>query len=228
MQVNQGTVVVYGDLACPWASLAVHRFHRARASLGLEDSVVLDIRAFPLELFNNRPTPKHVLDKEVAAIAALEPDLGWGGWSEAEWRYPGTVLLALEAVQAAKSQTLRASEQLDLALRRAFFVGSRSIYLRSEILNTAGSCPDVDAGALAEALDQGSARHAIMLQKGAAESDKIEGSPHFFLADGSDFHNPGIEMHWDKERKEPVIDTNEPEVVQQLVERAANAAGRGG
>jgi predicted DsbA family dithiol-disulfide isomerase len=228
VEVQEGTILVFSDIACPWSSLAIFRFYRDRARLGYENDLLLDLKAFPLELFNERPTPKHFMDKEAALIATVEPELGWNPWSKPDARYPGTSMPALEAVQAAKSQSFRASEQLDLKLRQAFWADSRSIYLRSEILKAAEACSEVDAALLADAIDHGTARWEIMEQFREAEKDHVQGSPHFFLRDGSHFHNPGVQMHWDRELKEPIIDKDEPEMITEMIERAIDREKRGG
>lgn len=215
-------MVVYADIACPWATLAVHRLHAARSRLGLEEQVQVDLRAFPLELFNRRPTPKRTLDVEWAVIADHAADFGWSGWRRPDWEYPGTTLLALEAVQAAKEQGLAASARLDLGLRRGMFVDSRCISLRHVVLDIANECR-LDATWLAEALDDGRARRAVIEQWHCAETDEVQGSPHFFLPDGSDSHNPGIDMHWHGEggRGFPVIERDDPSVYDDLLARAA-------
>lgn len=71
------------------------------------------------------------------------------------WRRPRPApsLLALEAVQAAKDQSLRASEALDRALRVALFGQSRSIGLGSVILEVAAEYDDVDPDALVKSVD---------------------------------------------------------------------------
>jgi hypothetical protein len=88
-------------------------------------------------------------------------------------------LLTLEAAQAAKEQSLRASEELDRALRRALFADSRCITI------------------------------ATLCSR--------------FLPDGTDMHNPGIEMHWQGEAGTgfPVIDHDDPTVYDDLLKRAA-------
>ena len=217
-----GTIVVYADLACPWATCAVVRLHRVRSQLGLDDQVRLDHRAFPLELVNERPTPKNVLDAELPVAGALEPDFGFKPWSEPEWTWPGTVLLALEAVQAAKDQGLRASEDLDLGLRRALFCEHRPISLRSTILAVAEDTEEVDAGTLAKALDTGEHRTTVLDQWQAADGVGVEASPHLFLPDGSDHVNPGVEMHWVDDPGEgfPVVDADDPAIYHELVRRA--------
>jgi hypothetical protein len=55
----------------------VYRLHRFRRSLDLDGRVGFDMRAFPLELLNSQPTPKHTLDAEIPVVGALEPDAGW-------------------------------------------------------------------------------------------------------------------------------------------------------
>lgn len=218
-----GTIVVWSDVACPWSHVAVARLHRVRAELDLVDDVVLDHRAFPLELVNERPTPKPTLDAEIRVTGGMEPGAGWLPWTRPEWEYPGTVLLALEAVQAAKEQSLRASEALDRALRVAFFGEGRSISMRHVVLAVAERCAEVGAGVLAKALDDGRARPVVMDQAEQAASAGVKGSPHLFLPDGTGTHNPGVELHWEDDF--PVVDRDDPAVYSDLLRRAATPVG---
>ena len=223
---SPGTVVVWSDLACPWAHVAVARLHRVRDDLGLADRVRFDHHAFPLELVNERPTPKPVLDAEISAAGALEPGAGWQVWQGDEWTYPVTTLPALEAVQAAKEQSLQASEALDRGLRLALFAESRCISLRSVILSVAERTAGVDADALAEAIDDGRARRAVMDDFAEATGDTVQGSPHLFLPGGTAMHNPGVEMRWEGEKGKgfPVVESDRPGVYADLLWSAA--AGR--
>lgn len=222
MQVEPGTVVIYSDIGCPWATLAVHRLHEARDRLGPTEVVALDHRAFALEEHNQQPTPRRILDAEIPVVGAVAPDFGFQMWQGAnDW--PVSTLLALEAVQAAKDQGLEAAARLDLALRRAMFAESRCISLRSVILDVAAACEGVDADGLRAALDDGRARHRVMEQSEGADDAGVDGSPHLFLPDGSDAFNPGIEMHWQGEHGKgfPVIDGDDPKVFDDLLRRAA-------
>jgi predicted DsbA family dithiol-disulfide isomerase len=225
IDVSPGCIVLYSDVACPWATCAVARLLGARRDLGLEGRIHIDHRAFPLELVNARPTPKPTLDAEVPVVAAIEPHFGFRTWTAAEWTWPATVLFALEAVQAVKEQGLTQSERLDLALRRALFCESRCISLRTVVLDLAASCPGVDVEALTTALDDGIGRRAVVQQLEAARPTGVKGSPHLFLPDGSNVHNPGIEMHWTGEdgHGSPVVDHDEPEIYVDLLMRAVPA-----
>lgn len=221
--VSRGTVVVYSDIACPWSHAAVWRLWDARSRLGLDDDVRFDHRAFPLELVNSRATPKLTLDAEIPVAGALAPRAGWQLWQAPEWQYPSTSLPALEAVQAAKEQGLAASEELDLALRRAFFGESRCIALRHVILELAGTCDTLDVGRLREALDTGRARAAVIEQWMSASRFGARGSPHVFLADGSDHFHPGVTIHWEGEEGEgfPMVDGDDPSAYDAILTRAA-------
>jgi hypothetical protein len=77
--------------------------------------------------------------------------------------------------------------------------------------------------ALMTALDDGRARRAVIGQWRAADADDaIKGSPHVFLPDGSDSHNPGVTMHMQGEhgRGFPVIDSFDGSVYEDLLRRA--------
>ena len=225
MDVAPGTVVVYSDIGCPWGSLAVHRLRKQRHKRGLDGAVRIDHRAYPLELLNARLTPKNTVESEVAVIGSHEQSLGWQPWRGHERHYPSTTLLAMEAVQAAKADPvggLRASEDLDAALRDAWYAQSRSIHLYAEILDVAASCPSVDEEALGAALKSGQARGDVFAQWEVAQTDAVQGSPHLFLADGFDVHSPGITLSWTggEPARLPVIEHDDPSVYDEILDRA--------
>ncbi len=217
-----GTIVVWSDLGCPWSHVAVARLHRVRAELGLDGAVRFDHRALPLELHNRRPTPKRVLDAEIPVAGALEPGAGWAMWQGDEHAYPVTTLPALEAVQAAKEQSLEASEALDRALRVALFGQSRCISMRHVILEVADECDSVDVDVLTKGLDGGGARRALMDQAEESSRGAVQGSPHLFLPDGSDVPNPGVRLRWHGEEGVgfPVVDGDDPSVYDGLLRAA--------
>ena len=222
------TVVVFSDLNCSFAHLGVHRLHESRARLGLVGKLWFDHRAFPLELFNREVNQRPGVDSEIATVGALEPDAGWRLWQGPDWTYPVTMLPPLEAVQAAKAQSWQASEELDRALRRAFWADGRCISLRHEILDIAEKTGVVDVTALAEALDDGRARAAVTAQFAAAENDRVTCSPHVFLVDGTNAANPGVDVSWVNGGFGvgfPVIAKDDPTAYEPLLRRAAELAG---
>ena len=225
MEVAPGTIAVWSDLHCPWAHVAVWRLWEARRRLGLEGRVRFDHRVFPLELFNSEPTPFATLAAEIPVCGALAPRAGWQIWQAPLTDWPVTTLLPMEAVQAAKEQSLSASEELDRGLRAAFFAQSRCISLRHVIVEVANDCELVDVAALIDALDRGRARPRIAGDWQEAQRGGVRGSPHLFFADGSDAHNPGVTFHWEGDHGVgfPVIDADEPMAYDQLLRRAAGA-----
>lgn len=110
-----------------------------------------------------------------------------------------------------------------MALRLAFFRDSRPIHLQYELLDIAAQCPHVDADELGRMLDAGTARQAMMADYRSAV-DRVQGSPHFFLADGSDVHNPGITLRWVGEPGAgfPIVEKDDPSAIADLVRRAAD------
>ena len=77
IEVDNGTCLLFADVGCPWAHVAVHRWRSERSARGLDHEIGLEIRAFPLELFNERATPKRILDAEVPVAGGLAPSAGW-------------------------------------------------------------------------------------------------------------------------------------------------------
>ena len=224
VEVAPGTIVVFSDIGCPWAHVAVWRLHDARRRLGLDDRVAFDHRVFPLELFNSQPTPRDELAVEWEACASLASRAGWQAWSAPDWAWPATMLPPMEAVQAAKEQGLAASEQLDRGLRRAFWGESRCVSLRHVIMEVAAECDGLDLEALAEAFDSGRARSALFTQYEVARSDAVDGSPHLFLADGTNVQDPGIEATWEEGTDHlwrPTIVADDPSAYDRLLTAAA-------
>ncbi|MFF4415303.1 DsbA family protein [Streptosporangium sp. NPDC001559] len=224
------TIVVFSDLNCSFAHVAVHRLHETRRRLGLDGRIWFDLRAFPLELFNEEVNARPGVDSEISVLGAIEPEAGWRLWQGPDWTYPVTTLPALEAVHAAKAQSWHASEQLDRALRRAFWAQGRCISMRHIILAVAGETGAVDVTALAAALDTGSARAAIMDQYQAARHGRVRCSPHLFLRDGTNSANPGISARWlngDFGTGYPVVDDDRAQVYEELLIHAARLAESG-
>jgi predicted DsbA family dithiol-disulfide isomerase len=224
MEVAPGTIQVWSDLGCPWSHAIVWRLWDARRRLGLEDRVQLDHHAFPLELFNDEPTPRWHIDVEAPVAATVAPRAGWQAWSASDAAWPVTLLPPMEAVQAAKRQSLAAAEALDRGLRRALYAESRCISLRHVILEVATETDAVDVAQLAAALDDGRARRALIDDWRTAQGDAVRGSAHLFAPDGTNAQNPGIEIGWEDDGSAAGrywIERDDPSAVEDLVRRAA-------
>jgi predicted DsbA family dithiol-disulfide isomerase len=224
LPTSKDTVSVFTDLNCSFAHVAIHRLHETRRRLGLEGRLWLDLRAFPLELFNREVNARPGVDSEVAVLGAIEPTAGWRLWQGPDWTYPVTTLPALEAVQAAKAQGWHPSEQLDRALRRAFWVEGQCIAMRHVILDVARKTGVVHIDTLAAALDEGRYRATVMAQYETSRNGRVTCSPHIFLYDGTNSANPGISAHWlggGFGVGYPVVDDDNPSVYTDLLIRAA-------
>jgi predicted DsbA family dithiol-disulfide isomerase len=229
VDVAPGTAAIYTDVACGWSTVAIHRFRERRRALGLDGRVRLDHRLFLLEDVNRAPLDRRLVDSEISVLGTLAPGLGWRIFADDPSAWPVSSLLANEAVHAAKAQGHRAAEELDWALRMALFRDGRCITMRHVVLDVAGDCDAVDADAIGAALDDGRARGPMMAGYRSGRS-VVQGSPHIFLADGSDVHNPGIALHWEGEpgRGYPVIDADDADVYDDSVRRAAAVQGAAG
>jgi predicted DsbA family dithiol-disulfide isomerase len=218
--MSTSTIEIWSDLLCPFAYVGLLRLRRARARLGLD--IAIEHHTFPLELFNG-PHPRRGTDTEAVGLGQIEPDAGFRVWTAADDLYPHTVLLAAEAVHAASAQSLTAGEELDIALRRAFWTESRSISHRQVILDVADAVPQVDLDELAAALDDGRHRRRVMADFAVASTDAIPTSPTLRLPDGTTVANPGIDVHWQGPWAEgfPVVDAHDPGVYDELLKRAA-------
>jgi predicted DsbA family dithiol-disulfide isomerase len=205
-------VTCFSDIVCPWATVQIDRFCTARARAGLEAHIVLDHRAFPLELVNDRPHGRLLHDTEMAVAGGVHPTYGFRAWTAGD-SWPVSTLVPLEAVQAAKLQGRRQSEDLDRALRRAMHTESRCIALRGVVLEVAAKIDGLDVEALTDALDDGRSRRTVLDDWRDAEADGAEGSPTFIAPDGTCWFNPGITLRWIKgDGGYPIVADDDPSV----------------
>ena len=77
VHITDFAIVVYSDIGCPWANVAVQRLSRTLLDMGLDREIGIDHRAFSLELMNDRPIPSDVLNAEVPTLRELEPSAPW-------------------------------------------------------------------------------------------------------------------------------------------------------
>jgi predicted DsbA family dithiol-disulfide isomerase len=193
--IPRGGLTVWADIACPWATVVLHRLVRERDRRGLD--LMIDLRAYPLELVNGRPTPRAEIDGDIAALAAMEPDLGMAPWSADPDTYPVTSLPALEAVRAATSQGAEMGLALDSRLRRAFFAEHRCISILPIITDCAEECEGLDVGRLLDEMRTGPVLGDVLGHLDQATHLGVVGSPHVALADGSGWFAPSLETDGD-------------------------------
>jgi hypothetical protein len=97
--------------------------------------------------------------------------------------------------------------------------------MRHVILEVASETDGLDLAALAAALDTGRSRHAIFDDWEIAKTDAVQGSPHLFVADGTNAQNPGIEASWAQDDEGvwiPTITRDVPGTLEDYVRRAAH------
>jgi predicted DsbA family dithiol-disulfide isomerase len=190
------TIDIWSDIHCPWALIAVHRLRAARARHRLD--VVFVPRAWPLEWVNGRGTPHAVVTTETAALAGHEPEL-FNAYRNDSW--PSTFLPAFELVASARRlHGMRAAEEVDYALRIAFFRDAVDVSIRAGLADAltlaAAADPGIDAEAVLGHWVRSNPRADVDEDFAASASLPIEGSPQIFWPDGSTTHNPGMTDHY--------------------------------
>ena len=184
------TVTIYSDIHCPWAALAVHRLRRARDANGLD--VVFDPRAWPLELVNSHGTSRDIVETETAVLAQHEEEL-FSRFRGDSW--PSSFLPAFEAVAAARRALgVPAAEEVDYALRVAFFRESADLSVRSAIAEAVQDS-GVDAEAVMKIWDREPVRADVLDDYARSAELPIQGSPQIFWPGGETTHNPGMTDH---------------------------------
>jgi predicted DsbA family dithiol-disulfide isomerase len=189
------TVDVWSDIHCPWALVAVHRLRAARERHHLD--VVFAPRAWPLEWVNRHGTPRSIVVTETAALASHVPEL-FNAYSDDSW--PSTFLPAFELVAAARRlHGVRAAEDVDYALRLAFFRDSVDVSVRAGLeaaLSVAVVCgADIDVDRVMREWTSSNPRADVLDDFTLSASLPIQGSPQIFWPDGSTTHNPGMTDH---------------------------------
>lgn len=206
-------ITIWSDIHCPWAYVAILRLHRMRDHLGA-DRLIFDLPLYPRELAGRERISVSTTQREVVALAQLEPT-AFSALPDRAW--PTTNLPALEAQKWGFSLGQEIGESFDLALRRAVFLHGRNLSVRGELLAVAES-EGLMADQLGVALDDGRFRKAISADLDEALTLGIEGSPVFVLPDGTSHFNPGIAYR--TEREIPIILSDHPSVYEELVQVA--------
>jgi len=192
-------VDVFADVRCPFAHVGLVRFARRRDELGLD--VVLRVRAWPLELINQRPLDAGLIAEEVDALRAqVAPEL-FAGFDVRQ--FPATSLPALALTSGAYAVDLRAGERMAFAVRAALFEEGRDIATPGVLLDIAQS---VGIG-----LPQSDEQAAIRRDWADGVRRGVIGSPHFFVGSAG-FFCPALDIshasgHFDIARTRERFDT---------------------
>lgn len=175
-------LAMYADLTCPYAYIAAFRLRKLRDEY--RGSLVIEHKSLALEYVNRQPTPKRVLDSECPLLMLQEPELSWEPWHAALSEWPVTVWPAFEAVKCAERQGPALADELDWAIRSAFFAESRCISMRHILFELAEQV-GLEMGRFAQDFDSGRTK-ALVVQEAREgwERLKVPGSPTFVLPSG--------------------------------------------
>jgi predicted DsbA family dithiol-disulfide isomerase len=128
-------LAMYADPHCPYAYLAAFRLRKFREEY--RDRVVVAHESLALEYVNGQPTPKPILDAETPILLLEEPDIPYQPWAAPVSEWPVTMWPAFEAVACAERQSPDLADDLDWAIRVAFFAESRCVSMRHVLLDLA-------------------------------------------------------------------------------------------
>ena len=156
------------------------------------DKLQLKWRAFPLEIINDRPAPRHIVDQEWPLIAVQEPLSPCRSWPHEE--YLRTTLRAYQAYASAYAQDPEKARVYDLNIRRGFFYEGRRVDEDAVLcgmaeeagLDAAGVRADLESGAY-EAGVMDDYREAMRLRD---EEDMPMTSPTLIFPSGEAVFNP--------------------------------------
>jgi predicted DsbA family dithiol-disulfide isomerase len=166
------SIEVYADVWCPFAHVGLRYVVERRYALGRGD-VLLDIRAWPLELVNGAPLDPDVTASHVRELRSQVAPHLFGGFDPNH--FPTTSLPALACVHAAYRQDPKTGEAVSLALRDALFEEGLDIS-RPEVL--ADLAQSFDVGPYGAADDEAVRRD---WEDGIRRG--VMGSPHFYCGD---------------------------------------------
>jgi predicted DsbA family dithiol-disulfide isomerase len=197
-------IAMYADLSCPYAYLTVFRLRKLRAEY--RDSIIIEHKSLSLEYVNREPTPKAVLDNEMPVLTLAEPDIPYVPWHAPLSEWPVTMWPAFEAVKCAERQSLDLADELDWAIRSAFFVESRCISMRHVLLELARQV-GLDMDRFSEDFDSGITKRLVLEEaRDGWERLRVSGSPTFVLPSGKQYSGLALpEVVLDSERFHRVV-----------------------
>jgi predicted DsbA family dithiol-disulfide isomerase len=175
-------VALYADLACPYAYVAAYRLRKLREEY--QGRLVVEHKSLALEYVNRQPTPIRVLGSEIPFLMLAEPELPWEPWHAPLSEWPVTLWPAFEAVKCAERQSAALADELDWAIRTAFFAESRCVSMRHvlfELAERAGLAME----RFARDFDSGQGKALVIAEaREGWERLKVAGSPTLVLPSG--------------------------------------------
>lgn len=208
-------IAMYADIACPYAYVSAHRVRKLRDAY--RESIIITHKSLALEYVNREPTPKALLELELPFMLQEEPDLPYQPWQGPESAWPVTMWPAFEAVKCAERQSLLLADELDWAIRVAFFAESRCISLRHVLLEIAQRV-GLEMTRFADDFDRGVTKYQVLQEAQEGwERLKVGGSPTFVLPSGKQISDMGL----------PEMETDPKHPTQMIVVKPATCQGQG-
>lgn len=178
-------IEIFADIWCPFTHVGLRLIDEQRRRTGRSD-VGIHLRAWPLELVNDRPMDAVSTRSNAAALRAqVAPDL-FGAYElphtpaegAPDW-FPTSTLDALALAARAYRRDVATGEQVSFALRRALFEEGRNI---SDVAVLSEIAAAHDLG-MPEAEDHAQVR----ADWAEGQAREVIGSPHFFAGGESKF-----------------------------------------
>ena len=171
-----GAIEIYADVWCPFAHVGLHYVIDRRSALGRGD-VLLDIRAWPLELVNGVPLDPEITASHVKELRSqVAPHLFKGFDPD---HFPATSLPALACVHAAYRHDPKTGEAMSLAVRDALFEEGLDIS-RPTVLSDL--CEAFEVGSYGAADEK-----AVRTDWEDGVRRGVRGSPHFYCGTADAF-----------------------------------------
>lgn len=198
------SIAMYADISCPYAYVSAYRLRKLREEY--RETIVIDHKSLSLEYVNREPTPKLIIEHELPFLVQEEPGIPYQPWQRSASEWPVTMWPAFEAVKCAERQSMALADDLDWALRVAFFAESRCISLRHVLLEIAQRV-GLDMRRFADDFDRGVTKYQVLQEAQEGwERLHVEGSPTFVLPSGKHISNIGLpEITLDAEQPVQVI-----------------------
>ncbi len=203
MNSSNAPIEVFADIGCPFAYIGIKRLAEYRDRLERNDRPIR-VRAWPLEVVNNKPWDREFVAEEIAVIrAAVAPDLFTNFDANV---FPTSFMPALVLAAAANRVSDQIGETVSLELRTLLFENGADLG-DVEVLRSVA-----DRFGVAFNPDDTT---EVLADHGEGMSRGVIGSPHFFTSTGSWFC-PALTVGRDEQGELQV--TANPEGFERFVE----------